>query len=144
MPNVPLSPGSGASVVASAQVAQSRVFVVRELDDSSAFYTLWTFPVVSNLPRLFVHAFLYPSFDRGDEIFKARTTLEWRIVYRMAGDWGWVPFSAPMVLPVGVPVRAPVRTAGVEQIAVQVRVGPGTLSPDQGEDRVRFSISASQ
>lgn len=119
----------------------------------------------NNLPCVFINLFLFPDYTPNNSItvFRARNYLQWRPVFQMPPDvfpddvgiatgdanavggvGGWLPFTSPMILPVAAPISFRCSCAGVEQISIEVRVpADGVPAPDQGVDRIAFSISAS-
>lgn len=157
--------GAGSEVVAAAQSLQSVTTIVRGQTGYAAFGPLanssggslrdMTTLYVANLPRVFINVFLFPEYDRGDAVFRARNFLEFRPVFRMpSASWpdiggvardGWLPLANPMIIPVGAPLTLSYCCAGIEEVAIEVRI-PSSPSPaaNQGEDRIIWSISGSQ
>ena len=157
--------GAGSEVVASAQALQSVTTIVRAQAGYADFGPLSgssggslrdiTTLSVANLPRIWINVFLFPEYDRGDTVFRARNFLEFRPVFRMpSADWpdvagvardGWLPLANPMIIPVGAPLTLSYCCTGIEEVAIEVRI-PANPAPaaDQGEDRIIWSISGSQ
>lgn len=177
MPAAEIVPAAGTQVFASAQVLNRRILIIKggaeepvsmgyfgpaDLGTADGGFRDTTILPVNNLPRIAFNVFLCPFYDRGDVTFEARNYLEWRPVFRMPPDAltdpsqyrgtfsdGWIPFCAPMLLPIGIPVTFKACCVGVEEVAIEVRV---PLVPDaplneegtQGQDRVFLSVTASQ
>lgn len=152
MPAVETSPAAGGQIVASAQVLNRRILVVKGgaeapvemnsfgpagLGTADGGFREATITQVNNLPEIAFNLFLYPFYDRGDVTFRARNYLEWRPVFRMPPDLDgnnatnqyagiatadWIPFCSPMLMPVGAPVTFKACCIGVQEVAVEVRV----------------------
>jgi hypothetical protein len=171
MPAVETSP------IASAQVLRRRVCIIGEPDLAGGWGSFGTIvgdaarlrdarmiTPVNNLSTMFIEAYQYPRYVRGDATFEARVSLEWRVVYTNPTDrlpeldgfvvgtpyiggvpyYGWLPTTAPMLLIPGVPVRIGVCCGGFSLISVEVRAGASDPLLNQGEDQVVFNFSASQ
>jgi hypothetical protein len=172
MPTTDTTPADGTQTVAAAQVLNRRVLVVRAQTDlgvpifpnfgpggSAPFAPRRlreeTSTQVNNLPSVFIHLFLLPTFVKGTggATFRAQNNIEWRPVFQMPPDVfpsdsgtasdEWIPMASPMILPVAVPVAFKCCCAGIEKIAIEIRIGAGVLDDDQGENQIVFSISAS-
>lgn len=159
MPSVDTIPASGTATIAAAQAINSRVFIVRTTNwdqfgpppASLAAVSLRTqcaIPV-NALGRVFFHVFQYPEYDRGDQVFRARNTLEWRPVFQSPPDnhlgvtglttADWLPVTSPMLMLPGVPILREFDCAGFYMASVEVRAG--AAGANQGEDRVSITIS---
>jgi len=165
MPTTETTPADGIQTVAAAQVLNRRVFVVKAADQYPNFASTsidggqqlrdYLATPVQNLPSIYIHLFLLPTYTRGigGLEFRARNNIEWRPVFRMPPDTfpddagtavlDWIPMASPMILPVAVPVAFKCCCAGIDQVSVEVRIGAGDPDDDQGEDQIVFSISAS-
>lgn len=160
MPTANVDPGNGVALQASAQVQNSKVWIIRD----GGVYALGPAPgtagvtlrsemslYVVNLPAVYIHFFLYPTYDDGVTTFNARTNLTFRPVFQMPPDekpeangfltGSWLPASAPVVIPVGVPVTYRLCCAGWFNVSVEV--GAGIPDPGQGQDQLLISISSS-
>jgi len=170
MPTAESIPGAGTEITASAQILQSVTTIIRDRTEFPNFgphgnaggnnpsgaedLRNQTRLIVSNLTDIFINVFLFPEYDRGDVVFRARNYLEWRPVFRMPSaawpdDVGvatelWLPLASPLIIPVGVPVTLQYCCTGIEEVAIEVRIPAITPPSDQGEDRIIWSISGSQ
>jgi len=172
MPSVVIEPANGSSISASAQVLHSKNTIIGAgaADGWTTFAPLSTTGagalrdevmavLADNLQGIYVNAYQYPEYDRGDVVFPARISLEWRIVFSNPPDvkppltgfvaagglplYNWIPATPPMLLIPGVPVPFHVCCAGFSLVSIEVRDTDPDTDPAQ-QDRVVFSISASQ
>jgi hypothetical protein len=168
MPSIDANPASGASVVATAQVLYRRLVIFKGVSNfgpnpgvvtnSATTIRTETTVAVNSLRTVMFHLFLFPQYFRTDVTFLARNTLAWRPVFQMPPDSyanggtgsyvdvatnDWLPFCAPLLLPVGVPSMFEVPCGGAERVAIEVFAPDDVLPADQGQDQILVSISAS-
>jgi hypothetical protein len=174
MPSTDTTPADGVSTSAAAQVLNRRVLIIRSAANylrfggggfspgsggTSTELRDITITQVNNLPKLYINLYLFPEYDDGLVVYSARTVIQWRPVFQMppapalpsgfdmpgivSGEW--LPLAAPMILPVAVPIVYAFNGAGIEQVAIEIRLDQEELGdePVVGQDRVMFSISAS-
>lgn len=174
MPGTEITPADGVSTSAAAQVLNRRVLIIRDAarylrfggglfspgaNGPSADVRSITATQVNNLPKLYINLYLFPEYDDGLVVYAARTVIQWRPVFQMPPapalppgfdmpgivSEEWMPLSAPMILPVAVPIVFAVNGAGIEKVAIEIRLDQEELGdePVVGQDRIMFSISAS-
>ena len=163
MPVVETTPAAGGQVVASAQVLNRRILIIKgdpavpsmgffgpaDLGTADGGFRTETITVVNNLPEITFNVFLYPFYDDGVTEYRARNFLEWRPVFRMPPDGlgtnvtnqyrglatdDWIPFCSPMLLPIGVPVVYKASGFGVKEVAIEVRVPLAPEAPIEATD----------
>lgn len=173
MPAIP-NPSAGGSVNASAQVLfQREVVLPSTLTWSSKQSTYGQsipsfgaedLPIrISGVPSVRVNILLYPEYDTGLGVYRARNYIAWRLIgvippvrpreypglipSALVGPLlstvvRYTPLTAPQQLPVGVPISAEIPVGGPLGLLVQFNTESGTAAADQGEDLVLMSISA--
>jgi hypothetical protein len=171
MPTSDMAPGSGITAVASAQVLYRRDLILR--DELSPFGPTALNAAgaraqnirneatldIQNLDNVFIHLFLFPTYEEGGVVYTARNNIEWRPVFYMPPDSfpdtdgvashapsgtdprEWLPFTAPSIVPVGLPIYFTV-PAGVESISIEVRAP--IVQGQTYRERLLVSLSASQ
>ena len=153
-------PGNGTSLQAAAQIQNSKVWILRD----GGVYTMAPAPgtagvtlrtnaslYVVNLPAVYIHMYLYPTYDDGVTTFNARPNLTFRPVFQMPPDQkpeaagfltnSWIPAASPIVIPIGVPVAYRLCCAGWYNVSVEVAAG--LAGPGEGADQLLISISSS-
>lgn len=160
MPTTTTEPGNGFAIQASAQVQNSRIWIIRDGGNftfgpaSGAGVDLRRLAslMVVNVPSVYFNLFLYPTYDDGTTVYTARTSLEFRPVFQLPPDEkvdatgyltdSWIPAAAPIVIPVGIPVTFKLCCAGWYRVSLEVRAGAPVL-PTEGQDQLLISMSSS-
>lgn len=171
MPSSETYPASGTNTIASAQVLNRRLLRLREVigpwspggggpdpvERAGSVRSVTATPV-NNLPCVFINLYLIPEVTVGGVTILARNNISWRPVFRMPtavtgfggtpySTGGWVPFTAPMIIPVGLPITYKCSCNGVELVGIEIQTdlsSEGQIASIGAREDLVVSISASQ